>query len=49
MQSSEVRISIPIGDWDNGELQVFEGYRVEHNNARSAVVEEVFVSTKIPI
>ncbi len=29
----EVRISIPI-KMDNGDLQVFEGYRVEHNNAR---------------
>ena len=29
----EVRISIPVM-MDNGTLQVFEGYRVEHNNAR---------------
>lgn len=29
----EVRISIPV-QMDNGTLQVFEGYRVEHNNAR---------------
>jgi glutamate dehydrogenase (NAD(P)+) len=29
----EVRISIPV-KLDNGETRVFEGYRVEHNNAR---------------
>jgi len=29
----EVRISIPV-KMDNGEIKVFEGYRVEHNNAR---------------
>lgn len=29
----EVRISIPV-NMDNGGIQVFEGYRVEHNNAR---------------
>ncbi|MBP6884274.1 MAG: Glu/Leu/Phe/Val dehydrogenase [Candidatus Pacebacteria bacterium] len=29
----EVRISIPVM-MDNGTLEVFEGYRVEHNNAR---------------
>ena len=29
----EVRISIPV-KMDNGEMRVFEGYRVEHNNAR---------------
>jgi glutamate dehydrogenase (NAD(P)+) len=29
----EVRISIPV-KMDSGELRVFEGYRVEHNNAR---------------
>ena len=29
----EVRISIPVV-MDNGQLEVFEGYRVEHNNAR---------------
>lgn len=29
----EVRISIPV-TMDNGTLEVFEGYRVEHNNAR---------------
>ena len=29
----EVRISIPVS-MDNGHLEVFEGYRVEHNNAR---------------
>lgn len=29
----EVRISIPV-TMDNGTVQVFEGYRVEHNNAR---------------
>ena len=29
----EVRISIPVM-MDNGKLEVFEGYRVEHNNAR---------------
>ncbi len=29
----EVRISIPV-KMDNGILKVFEGYRVEHNNAR---------------
>ena len=29
----EVRISIPV-KMDNGDMRVFEGYRVEHNNAR---------------
>jgi len=29
----EVRISIPV-KMDNGSVRVFEGYRVEHNNAR---------------
>jgi glutamate dehydrogenase/leucine dehydrogenase len=29
----EVRVSIPI-EMDNGSTRVFEGYRVEHNNAR---------------
>ncbi len=29
----EVRISIPVV-MDNGETKIFEGYRVEHNNAR---------------
>ena len=29
----EVRISIPV-TMDNGDMRVFEGYRVEHNNAR---------------
>lgn len=29
----EVRISIPVA-MDNGKTEVFEGYRVEHNNAR---------------
>lgn len=29
----EVHISIPV-TMDNGDLKVFEGYRVEHNNAR---------------
>ena len=29
----EVRISIPV-KMDNGTMRVFEGYRVEHNNAR---------------
>jgi len=29
----EVRISIPV-KMDDGKLRVFEGYRVEHNNAR---------------
>ncbi len=28
----EVRVSIPV-KMDNGEIRVFEGYRVEHNNA----------------
>ncbi len=29
----EVRVSIPV-KMDNGEIKIFEGYRVEHNNAR---------------
>ena len=29
----EIRISIPV-TMDNGDMRVFEGYRVEHNNAR---------------
>jgi glutamate dehydrogenase/leucine dehydrogenase len=29
----EVHISIPV-KMDNGEIKIFEGYRVEHNNAR---------------
>ena len=29
----EVHISIPV-KMDNGEMRIFEGYRVEHNNAR---------------
>ena len=29
----EVRISIPV-KMDNGQIRIFEGYRVEHNNAR---------------
>lgn len=29
----EVRISIPV-KMDNGSVEIFEGYRVEHNNAR---------------
>jgi glutamate dehydrogenase/leucine dehydrogenase len=29
----EVRISIPV-KMDSGEIKIFEGYRVEHNNAR---------------
>jgi glutamate dehydrogenase/leucine dehydrogenase len=29
----EIHISIPV-QMDNGDMQIFEGYRVEHNNAR---------------
>ena len=29
----EVRVSIPI-QMDNGELKLFEGYRVQHSSAR---------------